>query len=238
MSDQPKLPPAPPVIPPPSLPPPPPPLFPPPNLRPPLTKAHDGSRWRTQSNRVVAPPQVSDSERNHVAHLDAEEYQRTPRGNQVVGQDPADQSMDLDEEHIEELFGQLWAIPNQEKPRVPISPHDGCLFWVRGELVRERCIRPEDYFPVSGSQRINGVPMTLRWSDIRPGDGKRATYADVLRRIPMADGGRWVWQPDRPPHAQRGRPQRGRGCRIKVPDRSVHHPSLHWQGRRNRKVLR
>jgi hypothetical protein len=67
------------------------------------------------------------------------------------GQDPADQSMDLDEEHIEELFDQLWAIPNQEKSRVPILPHGGCLFWVRMELVRERCIRLEDCFPVSRS---------------------------------------------------------------------------------------
>jgi hypothetical protein len=122
---------------------------------------------------------------------------------------------DLEEEHIEKLFRQLRAIPNPEKPRVHRPEHGSeCLFWVRKELVKDQRIRPEDCYPVGRGQRFSEVPVTLSWSrDIWPGGREKPTYVEVLRRVPMADGGRWVWQADRPPRAPvRGRPQRGRGA--------------------------
>jgi hypothetical protein len=118
-----------------------------------------------------------------------------------------------DEEHNEELFGQLWAVPNPD--RVPRAIHGGsCLFWIRKDLVRARWIKREDLHPVSKEQRITEKPITLSWArNLRPGGRDKATYAEVLMRIPMADGGRWVWQTEKPPHAQfRGRPQRCRGA--------------------------
>jgi hypothetical protein len=65
--------------------------------------------------------------------------------------DPAEES-DLeedDEDHIEEIFGQLWAIPKPAKPRVPPSVNDGYLAWARHELLEADRVRPEDCFPVS-----------------------------------------------------------------------------------------
>jgi hypothetical protein len=57
----------------------------------------------------------------------------------------------------------------------------------------------------------SGVLSYLR--DLCP-IGDRPTFVEVLKRIPMAAGGKWVWQPDKPVRpAVRGRPQaqRGRG---------------------------
>jgi hypothetical protein len=51
------------------------------------------------------------------------------------------------EEHIEEIFGQLWAILDSPQPRV--SHGSGHLAWICSDLVRERKIRPEDYHLVS-----------------------------------------------------------------------------------------
>jgi hypothetical protein len=72
---------------------------------------------------------------------------------------------DMDEEHIEELFGQLWAVPIPEKPRVRRPEHGSkCLFWVRKDLVRDHKIRPEDFFLVGIGLRIVEVPVTMSWS--------------------------------------------------------------------------
>jgi hypothetical protein len=77
----------------------------------------------------------------------------------------------------------LWAVPNQD--RVPRENHgDGCLFWIRKDLVRARRIRPEDLHPVSKGQRIIEAPTTLSWAqDIRPSRREKTTYAEVLRRM-------------------------------------------------------
>jgi hypothetical protein len=48
---------------------------------------------------------------------------------------------------------------------------------------------------VSRDQRISEPPTTLSWArDIRSGGGGKATYTEVMKRAPMADGGKWVWQ--------------------------------------------
>jgi hypothetical protein len=65
----------------------------------------------------------------------------------VAEEEDADQG----EESIEEIFGQLWAIPKADKVRVP-SPQrhgKGMVVWIRKELVKNHCIGPEDCFPVS-----------------------------------------------------------------------------------------
>jgi hypothetical protein len=63
--------------------------------------------------------------------------------------------------------------------------------WIRGDLVREVRIRPKDCFPVRGIQRVDKVVTKLSFTrDILAGGG--ATYADILKRAPMVEGGRWV----------------------------------------------
>jgi hypothetical protein len=42
-----------------------------------------------------------------------------------------------EEEHIEEIFGQLWAISDQDRPRVPKPKSHDHLVWIRSDLVRE-----------------------------------------------------------------------------------------------------
>jgi hypothetical protein len=51
--------------------------------------------------------------------------------------DPTEESSleEDDEDHIEEIFGQLWAIPRPAKPRAPPPANGGYLAWVRHELV-------------------------------------------------------------------------------------------------------
>jgi hypothetical protein len=102
------------------------------------------------------------------------------------------------EEHIEEIFGQLWAIPDSPRPRV--SHGGGHLVWIRSDLVRERKIRPEDCHPVSRFQKFDKQPKTLSFArDIWGGSGKKQTFVEaVKKKVAMAEGGRWVWQADRP----------------------------------------
>jgi hypothetical protein len=59
-------------------------------------------------------------------------------------EDPAVESSGelTDEEHIEEIFEQLWATPSPVKPRVAAP-----AVWIRKDLAKERQIRPEDCFP-------------------------------------------------------------------------------------------
>jgi hypothetical protein len=121
------------------------------------------------------------------------------------------------EEAIEELFGQLWAIPVEDKARVP-NPAGGVrhLIWIRKDLVRDRRIRPKDCFPAGRNKKIFSPPKRLSFAKDIWARGDRATYAEALGNIPMAEGGRWVWQADKPkPPAKpvRGRPPipRGRG---------------------------
>jgi hypothetical protein len=65
-------------------------------------------------------------------------------------------------ESIEELFSQLWAIPNPDKARVPnLMQGERRLVWIRKDLMREKCFRPEDCFPVGRIQRFDGPPMRL-----------------------------------------------------------------------------
>jgi hypothetical protein len=65
-------------------------------------------------------------------------------------------------ESIEELFGQLWAIPNPDKARVPnLMGGERRLVWIRKDLVREKCFRPDDCFPMGRIQRFNGPPTRL-----------------------------------------------------------------------------
>jgi hypothetical protein len=111
------------------------------------------------------------------------------------------------EEHVEEIFGQLWAIPNSEAARVPHPGYGSMLVWIRKDLVRERRIRLEDCFPVSRSHRIDKPPTRLYWAmDIWSGGSGKETYAEILKKT-MEEGGRWVWHPDRPVHGRA--PSRG-----------------------------
>jgi hypothetical protein len=118
-------------------------------------------------------------------------YQETDGDNQEGEVDPVARIgvVDQDEECVEELFGQLWAIP-KSKPRVPTPHlHGGRLIWKRRDLVRERRVHPEDCFPMSRSQRDGKVSTTLSFMKDMWAGGERATYKEVFNSIPMTEGG-------------------------------------------------
>jgi hypothetical protein len=78
-------------------------------------------------------PLVSDEQR-------ARDSLSYPTYSQTHGKHPTEGSggSNGEEQHIEEIFSQLWAVPNEKKPRVPKSENHGCLVWIRSDLVRER----------------------------------------------------------------------------------------------------
>jgi hypothetical protein len=78
-------------------------------------------------------------------------------------------------------------------------------------LLRENRVRPEDCFPVSHTQRVEGPLMNLSFSIDILAKGK-VTLTDILKRSAMAEGGRWVWHAEKPmAQASRGGfAQRGR----------------------------
>jgi hypothetical protein len=121
----------------------------------------------------------------------------------------------LEEEAVEKKFSQLWAVPKPDSPRVPHAPPcGGCLVWIRRDLLREKRVQPEDCYPAARGQRIEGIPVLLSFSREILARGK-ATYADMLKRSSMAEGGRWVSQSDTASQApNRGgfAGQRGRGA--------------------------
>jgi hypothetical protein len=109
------------------------------------------------------------------------------------GNDRQQQERDLEDEIVEEFFGQLWVIPGSEKVRVPNPNRDrGGLVWVRKDLVREKKVGIEDCFPVRKGERFAGVPTQLSFSKDIWGKGKKTSYVDILKRF-MEEGGRWVW---------------------------------------------
>jgi hypothetical protein len=78
-----------------------------------------------------------------------------------------------EEEHVEEFFDQLWAVPEPVTPRVH-DPHSkgGCLVWIWKELVRKKRVQPKDCFPVGRNLRFDHPPTRLSWScDICFGGG-------------------------------------------------------------------
>jgi hypothetical protein len=96
-----------------------------------------------------------------------------------------DEAVDRDEEELEEIFAHIWAVQKLN-------------------LVQSRRIHPEDCLQVSRDQRVEGIPHKLSFSrDILV--QAKATYADILKRSALAEGGRWVWQANMPP-LQRGNP--------------------------------
>jgi hypothetical protein len=118
------------------------------------------------------------------------------------------------EEQIEEIYDQLWSIPNLSNPRVQASHGGSHLVWICSDLVRERRIRPEDCYPIGKHQKIDKAPKTLSFTrDIWAGAGQRQTFVEAVKKKVMVEGGRWVWQVDKPvlpPTRQRPQDQRER----------------------------
>jgi hypothetical protein len=85
--------------------------------------------------------------------------------------------------------------------------------WIHKDLEREKKIRREDCFLVSKSQRFDLTHKVLSFSrDIWGGSDAQATFAKVVRKISMAEGGRWVWHRAPRPGSRGGyQAQRGRG---------------------------
>jgi hypothetical protein len=133
-----------------------------------------------------------------------------------------------EEEFIEEIYSQLWIVPKPEV-RVQESPglNGGGLVWVRNDLVRDRKVILADCFPVSKSHRFEGTLKKIQLATQIWEGGSRSSYAEIVKRFPMAEGGRWVWQEDKPRAAQRGCGQRGRPPWR--PPRQQSHPFPHLQ---------
>jgi hypothetical protein len=137
-----------------------------------------------------------------------------------------------DEDFVEEIFGQLWAVPKPLVPRVLDSPpHGGRLVWIRKDLVREKKVRPEDCFPVGRNQRIVHPVTKLSFSRDICRNGEYPSYVEVLKRLPMAEGGHWVWQLNKPQQASPrggGRAQQGRGRGRGQPQQQIRPPTQMW----------
>jgi hypothetical protein len=128
-----------------------------------------------------APPQAS-LKRDSLQTLGGV---REHRADPVAGKEP----VIPEEEHIEEIFNQLWSIPNPSTPRIPTGHGDSHLVWIRSDLVRERKIRPKDCYSVSKHHRIDNAPKTLSFSrDIWVGAGKRQTFIEAVKKKAMAEG--------------------------------------------------
>jgi hypothetical protein len=162
------------------------------------------SNYGVRAREVLkgVPPPASEPGRPISQRAHGFDHSKTGGRNQRPQRDLVAEEEDADqgEESIEEIFGQLWAIPKVDKVRVP-SPQrhgKGMVVWIRKELVKNHCIGLEDCFPVSRFQKIDSEPTRLSFVQDIWGGGDRATYAEILKRIPMAEGGRWVWQVDQP----------------------------------------
>jgi hypothetical protein len=145
---------------------------------------HGNSPFDLDPPQVCGPRDLTSSPGN----------QCTPGTNQGEEDDLVveDESGSSEEDYIEEIFGQLWAIPDLERARVtgPWS-HGGCLVWIRNDVLRERKIHLEDCYPLSRLQKFDLMSRTLSFSwDISSGSGVRATLAEIVKRKSMAEGGR------------------------------------------------
>jgi hypothetical protein len=108
-------------------------------------------------------------------------------------------------EAIFDFFGQLWAIdalpplPHNPKVRATAANFNPSsqLFWVRKDLPKSK-ITPQECFPVRRSDRFDKPPVSISFArDVWGAEEGKQTYVDTLK-TPMANGGRWVWQPERP----------------------------------------
>jgi hypothetical protein len=68
------------------------------------------------------------------------------------------------EQFVEELFGQLWAVPKPAARVRTAGPKGGCLIWIRKDLVKERRIHPEDCYPVSRDHHFVQPTTTLSFT--------------------------------------------------------------------------
>jgi hypothetical protein len=113
----------------------------------------------------ASPPQVSDSWQHPTVLRGYDRIGDTLGVNQTQLNRAVVRPDGDEEEHVEELFGQLWVIPNPDKPKAPNPSNDGrALFWIRKELVREGRVCPDDYSPVGRGQRITGKLRSLSWA--------------------------------------------------------------------------
>jgi hypothetical protein len=151
-----------------------------------LPRPPEESKWEDTFSKGLGPQHPSDLKcRTHGEDRNCEDDLRVES-----------KAVDQDTEELEELFGQLWAVPKPDRVRVPAACGDrGSLFWVRKELLRVKRIHLEDCYPVSRGQRIEGIPRKLSFSRDILAQGK-AMYVDILKRSVMAKGGGWVWQAD------------------------------------------
>jgi hypothetical protein len=73
--------------------------------------------------------------------------------------------VDSEEECVEDIFDQLWAVSLSDRVRVlEVTRGHGCLVWVRKELVAVGKVQIEDCFPVNQNQRIEGELVRLSFT--------------------------------------------------------------------------
>jgi len=126
-------------------------------------------------------------------------------GNHISPKEQVDPEDKLHKDEVViEFFGQLWAIDSPPPHRNPRPPAPSTkllsadnLFWIQRELVESRSFSAKDCYPVLKSDRLEKPPVKVNFTrDIWGRGGEKETFAEVLQKEKMADGGRWVWQPE------------------------------------------
>jgi hypothetical protein len=122
----------------------------------------------------------------------------------------------LEDEVVVEFFGQLWVIdspppPPPGRPRVldtaTNTTKSDQFFWIRKDLVESKRFSIADCHPVRRSDQIDNDPVKIKFVEIWSTQEEQETYVRVTQKN-MAEGGRWVWQPEPlPPPPRPMRPQ-------------------------------
>nr|CAB3457118.1 unnamed protein product [Digitaria exilis] len=110
---------------------------------------------------------------------------------------------DDEEGSIEELFGQLWLIPNssstsrkrRQEVRVEEAPLGG-LVWIRRSLWESKEFSADDCHPVRKSDKWSDPPKNFNFAKVFWGQGKKPTFLQAA----MASRGRGRGRGFRPPN--------------------------------------
>ncbi|TVU37081.1 hypothetical protein EJB05_15547, partial [Eragrostis curvula] len=113
-----------------------------------------------------------------------------PWGKRILNEDS-----DGEEEQVEDFFGQLWSIPSTP-PRVRVRPRSTSnLVWVRKELAVAKSFGASDCYPARAADQWKAEVKRINFArDLCKHIVSRGTFAEVVKRKPMADQGGYPQQ--------------------------------------------